>query len=90
MPLRDTPQFAHRLVFRWGMNVVSLFVTAAIQPGFAIDSWRAVFAAGLILTPINAIITNLLIINHEDSFQEALIQRLAKRLCLGVNAVARA
>jgi uncharacterized membrane protein YvlD (DUF360 family) len=61
------------------VNTIALRITAGLLPGFVIDNWWVAFAAGLILALINTIITNLLTIDDEGSFYEALVERLARR-----------
>jgi uncharacterized membrane protein YvlD (DUF360 family) len=61
------------------VNAITLFITAAILPGFNVDSWLAAFFGGVLLAAINTLITGFISIDDDDQFYQGLVERLAAR-----------
>jgi len=60
-------------------NAITLMVASNLMDGFEVSSWGAAFFGGLFLSFVNLIFTELLNLNHENSFYTNLVLRRAAR-----------
>jgi uncharacterized membrane protein YvlD (DUF360 family) len=61
------------------VNAITLSITAALLPGFQVDSWLTAFFGGLLLSLFNTLITSFITIDDDDQFYQGLVERIAAR-----------
>lgn len=60
------------------VNAVLILLIARILPGFQVDGLLSAIIAGIVMSAINVIITNVIEVDEEGSFYQGLIERLAR------------
>lgn len=61
------------------VNALTLLFTARLlQPGFVVDGLFSAIVAGIVMSAVNVILTNIMETDEEGSFYQGLIERLAR------------
>ena len=60
------------------LNAVALLITAQLLIGFHINNWWEAFIGSFILAIVNTILTSLIAVDNDDSFYQAIAERIAK------------
>ncbi|TAH53615.1 MAG: hypothetical protein EYC68_02400 [Chloroflexota bacterium] len=61
------------------LNAIALIITSNLLQGFYVNSWLDAFLGSLLLALFNTILTSVIAIDDDDSFYQAITERLAKR-----------
>ncbi|MBK8048479.1 MAG: phage holin family protein [Anaerolineales bacterium] len=60
------------------VNAVTLLIVSWVMPTFQVDGLLVAFLGGIVFGAINAVLTNLLTVNDNDSVYSSMVERLAR------------
>jgi uncharacterized membrane protein YvlD (DUF360 family) len=61
------------------LNAIALVLTSQLVAGFSVSDWGAAFLGSIVLAFFNTLFTSIIAVDNDDSFYQAIAERLAQR-----------